>query len=130
MAENKSKNLPSFKSTDELVAFFESHDMGEYWEQMTEAEVEVNLTKKVTVRNPRWSRTKSRNTSSSNTGKRWTPMQLRQLRQLASKNLPTRVIGLKLGRTENAVRTKASQKGVSLRLKNQSSYYRRKKQNI
>ena len=130
MAEDKSKNLPSFKSTDELVAFFESHDMGEYWDQMTEAEVEVNLTKKVTVRNPRWSRTKSRNTSSSNTGKRWTPMQLRQLRQLASKNLPTRVIGLKLGRTENAVRTKASQKGVSLRLKNQSSYYRRKKQNI
>lgn len=130
MAENKSKNLPSFKSTGELVAFFESHDMGEYWEQMTEAEVEVNLTKKVTVRNPRWSRTKSRNASSSNTGKRWTPMQLRQLRQLASKNLPTRVIGLKLGRTENAVRTKASQKGVSLRLKNQSSYYRGKKQNI
>jgi hypothetical protein len=130
MAENKSKNLPSFKSTDELVAFFESHDMAEYWEQMTEAEVEVNLTKKVTVRNPRWSRTKSRKTSSSNTGKRWTPMQLRQLRQLASKNLPTRVIGLKLGRTENAVRTKASQKGVSLRLKSQSSYYRRKKQNI
>ena len=122
MAENKSKSLPPFRSADELVAFFESHDMGEYWEQLPEAEVEVSLAK-----NSKWSSTKSKNASSSNTGKRWTPTQLRQLRQLASQNMPTRVIGLKLGRTENAVRTKASEKGVSLKLKNQSSYYRRKK---
>ena len=122
MAGNKSKNLPSFKSVDELVAFFESHDMGEDWEQLPEAEVEVSLAK-----NSKWSSTKSKNASSSNTGKRWTPAQLRQLRQLASQNMPTRVIGLKLGRTENAVRTKASEKGVSLKLKNQPSYYRRKK---
>lgn len=112
MAGNKSKNLPSFRSVDELVAFFESHDMGEYWEQLPEAEVEVSLA--------RWK-------ASSNTGKRWTTTQIRQLRQLASQNTPTRVIGLKLGRTENAVRTKASEKGVSLKLKNQSSYYGRKK---
>ena len=113
MAGNKSKNLPSFRSVDELVVFFESHDMGEYWEQLPAVEVEVSLAKKVSA--------------SSNTGKRWTPTQLRQLRQLARQNTPTRVIGLKLGRTENAVRTKASEKGVSLKLKNQSSYYRRKK---
>src|ERR1044072_620622 len=99
MAGNKSKNLPSFRSVDELVAFFESHDMGEYWEQLPEAEVEVSLAG-----------------SNSNTGKRWTTTQLRQLRQLARQNTPTRVIGLKLGRTENAVRTKASEKGVSLKL--------------
>ena len=110
MAGNKSKNLPSFRSTDEFVAFFESHDMGEYWEQLPEADVEVRLAKK-----------------GSNTGKRWTPMQLRQLRQLARQNTPTRVIGLKLGRTENAVRTKAREKGVSLKLKSPSSYYRGKK---
>ena len=115
MAGNKSKNLPSFRSVDELVVFFESHDMGEYWEQLQEAEVEISLAKKVS------------GAPSSNTGKRWTPTQVRQLRQLASQNTPTRVIGLKLGRTENAVRTKASEKGVSLRWKNQSSYYRRKK---
>ena len=113
MTENKSKNLPSFRSTDELVAFFESHDMGEYWEQLPETEVEISLV--------------SRNASSSNTGKRWTTTQLKQLRQLARQNTPTRVIGIKLGRTENAVRTKASEKGVSLKLKSQSSYYRRKK---
>ena len=113
MAENKSKSLPSFRSADELVAFFDTHDMGEYWEQLPEVEVAISLG--------------SRNASSSNTGKRWTTTQLKQLRQLARQNTPTRVIGLKLGRTENAVRTKASEKGVSLKLKNQSSYYRRKK---
>jgi hypothetical protein len=127
MTGNKSKTLPSFTSVDEFVSFFESHDMGEYWEQLPKAEVEVSLAKKVSAGNSKWRATKSRNASGSNTGKRWTPTQLRRLRQLASQNTPTRIIGLKLGRTENAVRTKASEKGVSLRLNNQSSYYRRKK---
>jgi hypothetical protein len=112
MKENRSKNLPAFKSTDELVAFFETHDMGEYWDKLPKVEVEVSIKK-------RESRT--------NTGKRWTATQVKQLRQLASQNMPTRVIGLKLGRTENAVRTKASEKGVSLKPRNQSSLYRRKK---
>jgi hypothetical protein len=44
---------------------------------------------------------------------------------LAGQNTPTRVIGLKLGRTEDAVRTKASEEGVSLRPTNQSPYNRR-----
>jgi hypothetical protein len=127
MTGNKSKTLLSFTSVDEFVSFFESHDMGEYWEQLPKAEVEVSLAKKVSAGNSKWRATKSRNASGSNTGKRWTPTQLRRLRQLASQNTPTRIIGLKLGRTENAVRTKASEKGVSLRLNNQSSYYRRKK---
>jgi hypothetical protein len=126
MSGNRSKNLPSFSSTDELVAFFETHDMGDYWEHLPKAEVRVNLTKKGGAKSSK-SGSKSRRTSSSNTGKPWTPIQVKQLRQLASQNTPTRVIGLKLGRTENAVRTKASEKGVSLRSKHQSSYYRRKK---
>lgn len=58
---------------------------------------------------------------------RWTTTQVRQLHQLARQNTPTRVIGLKLGRTEHAVRTKASEKGVPLKARNQSSLYRRKK---
>ena len=41
MKGNRSKNLPAFKSVDELVAFFETHDMGEYWEKLLEVEVEV-----------------------------------------------------------------------------------------
>ena len=62
-----------------------------------------------------------------NTGKSWTPTQVAQLKRLAKQNTPTRVIGLKLGRTEDAVRSKASDKGVSLKPTNQSPYNRRKK---
>jgi hypothetical protein len=45
---------------------------------------------------------------------------------LAKQNTPTRVIGLKLGRTEGAVRTKASEAGISLKPTNQSPYNRSK----
>lgn len=57
-----------------------------------------------------------------NTGKEWTKKDLRQLRDLAKQNTPTRVIGLKLGRTEDSVRSKASNEGISLRPNNQSPY--------
>lgn len=57
-----------------------------------------------------------------NTGKHWTPTEKARLGDLARQNTPTRVIGLKLGRTEDAVRAKASELGVSLRPTNQSPY--------
>jgi len=57
-----------------------------------------------------------------NSGKNWTKSDVSQLRSLAKENTPTRVIGLKLGRTEDSVRTKASQAGVSLKPTNQSPY--------
>ena len=60
-----------------------------------------------------------------NTGKDWTASDVRQLRELAKENTPTRVIGLKLGRTENSVRTKASSEGISLKPTNQRPYNRR-----
>lgn len=60
-----------------------------------------------------------------NTGKSWTSTDVSALRNLAKENTPTRVLGLKLGRTEDAVRTKASLEGVSLRPTNQSPYNRR-----
>jgi len=62
-----------------------------------------------------------------NTGKEWTPKDVSQLRQLANQNTPTRVIGLKLGRTENAVYAKASDKNISLDPVNRSPYNRRAK---
>jgi len=65
--------------------------------------------------------------STSNTGKSWTSSQVTQLRQLAKQNTPTRVIGRKLGRTENAVRAKAGEKGIPLKPTNRSPYNRRKK---
>ena len=62
-----------------------------------------------------------------NSGKTWSSSDVKQLKQLADQNTPTRVIGLKLGRTENAVRTKASQNATSLKPTNQSPYNRTKK---
>ena len=60
-----------------------------------------------------------------NTGKEWTTADSRELGKLANENTPTRVIGLKLGRTEAAVRTRASSEGVSLKPTNQKPYNRK-----
>jgi len=43
MAENNSKLLPTFQSLDELVEFFDTHDMGEYGESLPEVNFEVDL---------------------------------------------------------------------------------------
>jgi hypothetical protein len=67
------------------------------------------------------------NKSTRNTGKTWSSQDVQQLKQLAKGNTPTRVIGLKLGRTAAAVQSKASEKGVSLNPPNQSPYNRRAK---
>lgn len=61
-----------------------------------------------------------------NSGKEWTSKEVKELRQLAKENTPTRVIGLKLGRTEGAVRNKASENKVSLKPTNQKPYNRKK----
>lgn len=61
-----------------------------------------------------------------NSGKSWSSNDVKQLKQLADQNTPTRVIGLKLGRTENAVRSKASENDISLKPTNQSPYNRTK----
>lgn len=63
--------------------------------------------------------------STRNSGTPWTPTANSQLRTLARQNTPTRVIGLKLGRTPEAVRTQASKEGVSLKPTNQAPYNRR-----
>ncbi len=62
-----------------------------------------------------------------NNGKQWTPQEVRQLKDLANQNTPTRVIGIKLGRTPEAVQQKASQEDISLKPTNQSPYNRQKK---
>lgn len=60
--------------------------------------------------------------STRNSGKAWTPVETKSLKTLASGNTPTRVIGFKLGRSESAVYSKASEQGVSLSPTNQSPY--------
>lgn len=62
-----------------------------------------------------------------NKGKAWTKSDVSSLKKMASENTPTRVIGLKLGRTEGSVYSKASEEGVSLKPTNQSPYSRSKK---
>jgi hypothetical protein len=57
----------------------------------------------------------------------WSKEDVKKLQDLAAKNTPTRVIGLKLGRTESSVQSKASQEEVSLKPTNQSPYGTKKK---
>lgn len=61
-----------------------------------------------------------------NSGKEWTKSDVAKLKELAKENTPTRVIGFKIGRTENSVRSKAFDEGVSLKPTNQSPYNKKK----
>jgi hypothetical protein len=61
-------------------------------------------------------------TTPSNSGKPWTADDDRRLRQEAAGNTPTRVIGLHVGRSEDAVRARAGELGISLKPTNQSPY--------
>ena len=42
----ESKPLPEFGTTQELVDYFDAHDMGDHWAQMPEAHFGVSLEKK------------------------------------------------------------------------------------
>jgi len=50
-----------------------------------------------------------------NSGKPWQSSDNKSLKQLASGNTPTRVIGMKLGRSPEAVQSQASKIGLSLK---------------
>jgi len=43
MAKNKAKPLTRLKSVDKLVGFFDTYDMGDYWDRLPKAEFEVNI---------------------------------------------------------------------------------------
>jgi hypothetical protein len=60
--------------------------------------------------------------SDRNRGKRWSSEEVKELKKLAKENTPTRVISLKLGRTEDALRSKAAQERISLKPANQRPY--------
>ena len=62
----------------------------------------------------------------SNHGKQWTQQDKTQLKTLIQQNTPTRVMGLKLGRSAEAVQQKANDLGLSTKPTNQSPYNRRK----
>lgn len=62
-----------------------------------------------------------------NHGKQWTRQDVSSLRELANENTPTRVIGIKLGRTPESVQSAASKHNISLKPTNQRPYNRRSK---
>lgn len=62
-----------------------------------------------------------------NSGKPWTPAEVRQLKQEIKENTPTRVMGLKHGRSPEAVQSKANDLGLSTKPTNQSPYGIKKK---
>jgi len=43
MTGNRGNSLPEFASLDALVEFFDTHDLGDYWNQMPEVDFEVDI---------------------------------------------------------------------------------------
>ena len=41
-----SKPMPKFSSLDELVEFFDTHDLGEYWDRMPKAHFDIDIKKR------------------------------------------------------------------------------------
>jgi hypothetical protein len=64
--------------------------------------------------------------SNRNSGKPWTPQEVRALKLLVHENTPAGVISLKMGRTKPAIYYKASQENISLKPINQPPYNWRK----
>lgn len=47
MPENKAKSFPEFETIDEMVEFFDSQDLGDYIDEMPEADFEVDIKRRV-----------------------------------------------------------------------------------
>jgi len=43
MTERSSRNLPPWRSLDELVDYFDTHDMGEHLDKMPNVDLEVDI---------------------------------------------------------------------------------------
>lgn len=57
-----------------------------------------------------------------NSGKGWSKQEIKEMRTLIQGNTPTRIIGLKMGRTPAAIKNQASRGKMSLKPTNQSPY--------
>jgi hypothetical protein len=47
MTKSKIKALPPSRSLDELVEFFDTHDMGEYWDHMPEVDFDIDIKRRM-----------------------------------------------------------------------------------
>ncbi|MCA9281069.1 MAG: hypothetical protein H6812_10615 [Phycisphaeraceae bacterium] len=70
--------------------------------------------------------TKKAKKKPANHGKPITKAVVSEVKRLAKANTPTRVIGIKIQRTEASVRNIAGKEGISLKPTNQSPYNRKK----
>ena len=61
-------------------------------------------------------------TSSRNGRRAWTAEQVQQLRELADGNTSVGVMSIKLGRSQDSIRSKARSEGISLAPANRSPY--------
>jgi len=61
-------------------------------------------------------------TPPANSGKQWTPADVKQLKQEIKENTPTRVMALHLQRSPEAVQAKANDLGLSTKPVNQRPY--------
>ena len=43
MARSKSKSLPEFDSVDALVDFFDEHDLGDYWDNLSDTRFDIAI---------------------------------------------------------------------------------------
>lgn len=62
-----------------------------------------------------------------NNGKPWSKEDIKELKQHVQENTPTRVIGIKLGRSPDAVYSKSASEGISLKPTNQRPYGTKKR---
>ncbi|MGW6279322.1 hypothetical protein [Kribbella sp. NPDC055071] len=60
--------------------------------------------------------------SSRHSGEEWSEDQTQQLRELAGANTPVGVMSVKLGRSEDSIRSKAQAEGIALSPPNRSPY--------
>lgn len=60
--------------------------------------------------------------STRNNGQEWTSEQVEELRELAGGNTPVGVMSVKLGRSEDAIRSKADAEGITLAPPNRKPY--------
>lgn len=60
-------------------------------------------------------------------GKHWNGAEIQQMKKLAKGNTPTGLIADKLGRTEDAIYSEASEQDITLKSTNKPPYNRRKK---
>lgn len=62
-----------------------------------------------------------------NQNKEWTKPNIVEMKKLIKSNTPTRIMGLKLGRSPEAVQQEANKLGLSTKPVNQSPYGKAKK---